>query len=545
MLPIVTKPDLDAPTKAWTEQARAALGADWEHWDASAIPIRPLYTPGAPDAPPPLPRVSTTAGAVELRHEYREPDPERLARALVRDVARELGGAWFQLEPSLRAGADPREHVAGSQEGVMFTDVQAFEAALTPLASSTSIWLDAGAGGLSQVALLAAWARPRRGGIAQVRGGVLCDPLGALAEGGAIACPLESAYQQMARVGAFLWAEGAPVGWIGVDGTLWHEAGASATRELGLMIATALAYLAAMERYGLEPDRVVPGLVFRVALAPRPFEGLAKLRALRALWAGVLAHAGVPATPARIHARVAHSCWAALDPWNNLVRGTLALFPALVERVEGAAVPAFDEGRPDEGDAGRRLAVATHQILREECHLERIADAAAGSWYVEEHAARMARAAWEYAQQIEQRGGMVAALRDGLPQRDVAGDAEARRTALEARRPGIVGVTLHRRAGEPAPTRGSAAEVAAARARAVCRTPPATEVLALALDRAAAARSDDDPAAVGRALVEAAALGAAAGDLANVLTEGGGRIIVAPVRRRRESAAFEGEVLAP
>ena len=142
---------------------------------------------------------------------------------------------------------------------------------------------------------------------------------------------------------------------------------------------------------------------------------IAKLRAARLLWARVAQACGLPAVDRgiSIHAVTSPRCLTARDPWVNMLRGTNEAYAAVVGSADVVTVLPFDAalGAPDE--LGRRMAINTQNILREECHLDKVRDPASGSYFVESLTHDLATAAWDRFQRIEIAGGMANQVRSG------------------------------------------------------------------------------------------------------------------------------------
>jgi methylmalonyl-CoA mutase len=136
------------------------------------------------------------------------------------------------------------------------------------------------------------------------------------------------------------------------------------------------------------------------------------------------------------------------DPWNNILRGTLACFAAAAGGADAITVLPFDAalGRPDA--LARRVARNTHAVLAEESHIVRVIDPAGGSWYVEHRTEALAQRAWTWFQDIERGGGLRAAIRSGLVADRIAASRDARREALAHRREALTGVTEFPMTGE-------------------------------------------------------------------------------------------------
>jgi methylmalonyl-CoA mutase len=136
------------------------------------------------------------------------------------------------------------------------------------------------------------------------------------------------------------------------------------------------------------------------------------------------------------------------DPWNNILRGTLACFAASAGGADAITVTAFDAAIGQPGRLGRRVARNVHAVLAEESHIARVIDPAGGSWYVEDLTEQLAARAWACFQDIERAGGLRAALVSGLLADQLAASRETRRDDLARRRTAVTGVSQFPLAGE-------------------------------------------------------------------------------------------------
>ncbi len=240
---------------------------------------------------------------------------------------------------------------------------------------------------------------------------------------------------------------------ITVDGPAFHDLGANATWELAASIAAAVAYLRLLTGSGIPVGEALRQISFRLAADDDQFMTLAKMRALRQLWARVAEVVGDPeGGGAVVHAETSLPMMTQRDPWVNMLRSTLAAFGAGVGGADTVVVFPFDVAIPGgfPGTArsfARRIARNTQLLLLEESHVGRVLDPAGGSWFVEDLTKQLAEQAWQHFQAIEAHGGFVDA-------RDYVGDqiAEmaARRTDDVAhRRTAITGVNEFPNLGEP------------------------------------------------------------------------------------------------
>ncbi len=287
------------------------------------------------------------------------------------------------------------------------------------------------------------------------------DPLGVLARAGASA---RGPAADLADAGAWAaWAEASPLDATALraDGRVAHDAGGTEAQELAWTLACAAAYARAGCAAGLTADQALGQITLAVTADTDVHLTIAKLRALRRLWARLCA-AFSAATPARVHAFAAWRMLTRDDPWTNIIRTSVAGFAAAVGGADVITLPAWTEaGRdrwgPPTAEA-RRIARNQQLILQDEAHLARVADPAAGAFHHEAVTDGLARAAWRGFQEIERAGGAVAALASGGLQTDIATTAARRAARIAQGAQPIIGVTLHRDADprpvprHPAPT---------------------------------------------------------------------------------------------
>lgn len=240
---------------------------------------------------------------------------------------------------------------------------------------------------------------------------------------------------------------------ITVDGPALHNAGASAAWELAGAIAAAVDYLRVLVQGQITGPEALRQISFRFAADDDQFMTIAKLRAARQLWARVAEVVGErEAGAATVHAVTSLPMMTQRDPWVNMLRTTLAAFGAGVGGADTVQVHPFDVAIPGGLDGtsvsfARRIARNTQLLLLEESHIGQVLDPAGGSWFVEDLTAQLAQQAWSHFQDIESRGGFVAA-RDYV--RSQIAEVALRRTAdIAHRRAAITGVNEYANLAEP------------------------------------------------------------------------------------------------
>lgn len=229
-----------------------------------------------------------------------------------------------------------------------------------------------------------------------------------------------------------------------VDVLPYDDAGAGDVDQLSFAIATGVAYLRDLEAAGVSTADAFAQIEFRVSANADEFLTIARLRALRRLWARVGEVSGVPAL-ARGAVQHAVTSWRMItrdDPYVNLLRGTIATFGAAVGGAEAITCLPFDTavGLPD--DFSRRMARNTQLVAAEESNIGKVSDPAGGSWYVESVTDQLASHAWTEFKAIEAAGGMVAALESGLVAERIAATGGERTKRLATRKQTITGVSM-------------------------------------------------------------------------------------------------------
>ena len=168
---------------------------------------------------------------------------------------------------------------------------------------------------------------------------------------------------------------------------------------------------------------------------PTYFVEIAKLRAARMLWAQAVSAFGPRddgACRMRLHVRTPRRNKSAYDRYTNLLRVTTEAFAAAVGGCDQLTVEPFGF------DA--HLALNVQRILKEESHLDAVADPAGGSYYIEALTDSLAREGWKLLQQTEAEGGYAKALASGSIEKALAETRAARQKAYSARRRALVGV---------------------------------------------------------------------------------------------------------
>jgi methylmalonyl-CoA mutase len=308
---------------------------------------------------------------------------------------------------------------------------------------AVSTYWQAGPGVLPVAALVLAAAEQRGIPATRLRGGFENDPLGELVAKGTLRQSLELRFDQMASLTDWAAKHAPQLHTLTAKGDVYHNAGASATQELGYVIATVVTYLEEMKARGLAPATVLPHVRLRLAVGSDYFMEIAKLRAARWLWCKVVAAYGVDHAPVHLHASTSRWNKTTYDAHTNMLRVTAEAFAAVVAGVDSLHLGPYDEITGNSDEFSRRVARNIHTILREECGLGRVIDPAGGSTYIEWLTDQVAAKSWAIFQDIEAQGGMTAALQAGTVQQAVAAVGTAKFQNIRRRKDKVVGSNMY------------------------------------------------------------------------------------------------------
>ncbi|TGE19272.1 methylmalonyl-CoA mutase family protein [Hymenobacter elongatus] len=198
-----------------------------------------------------------------------------------------------------------------------------------------------------------------------------------------------------------------------LNGAFFANRGGTVIQQVGFALAAAAVYLEQLPTDDIPLAEVAAAFQIQVGLNPNYFFEIAKLRALRRLWATLLHAFGLPADAAqalRIFAVTSTWSQTTLDPHTNLLRATTATMAAVLGGANAVGVAPFDSLYQSPNEFSGRLARNLPVILREEAGLNRVADPAAGSYYLETITDQMAREAWAVFQRVDAAGGLSVAI---------------------------------------------------------------------------------------------------------------------------------------
>ncbi|MCR4265309.1 methylmalonyl-CoA mutase subunit beta [Nitratireductor sp. ZSWI3] len=227
------------------------------------------------------------------------------------------------------------------------------------------------------------------------------------------------------------------------DGRVFHNAGASEAQELGIMLASAVSHLRMFEQARQPLVYAAPHIGFSLCVDQDQFLSIAKIRALRRLWARVQETCSIEPSPATIHAETSYRMMTAKDPETNILRTTIAAFSAVVGGADSLSVLPHTVVHGLADGAARRLARNTQLILAGESHLGLAVDPAAGSGGIEALTAALCEKAWDEFRRIENEGGVLRSLMAGHIQERVLAARDRRQELVSDGSRPVIGSTLY------------------------------------------------------------------------------------------------------
>lgn len=427
--------EFGTPSEAdWLKLVDKALkGGDFEKRlvsrSADGLRIEPLYQ----RRPDPAPITGLSAG-----------QPWRISARVDHPDAK---AASEQALDDLKNGADSLTLVfPGSLSargyGLPCETVSDLDKAVEGIALETvALRIDPAPAGRINAALVAALVEKRKLKPADCAIDFGMDPIGNLAHRGVLATDWPTVAKRITDAAGTLKASGFTGPYLTCDTRAYHEAGASEAQELAIALATGVAYLRALTGENWSGEDASRAISFTIAVDSDQFLGIAKLRALRRLWARVESASGIAPAPIRINAESAFRMMTKRDPWVNMLRATMATFVAGVGGADGMTVLPHTMvlGLPD--GFARRIARNTQSVLLEESNLWRVADPAAGSGGYEDLTDELGALAWKLFQEIEADGGIIESLNAGRIQGAIGSMLESRQREVARRKAPITGTS--------------------------------------------------------------------------------------------------------
>jgi methylmalonyl-CoA mutase N-terminal domain/subunit len=321
---------------------------------------------------------------------------------------------------------------------------------------------------------------------------------------------------------------------VSISGYHIREAGSTAAQELAFTLKDGLTYVERAIERGIDVDDFAPRLSFFFNAQIDFFEEIAKYRAARRIWARELRETHGAKNPKswlmRFHTQTAGVSLTAQQPLNNITRTAIEALAGVLGGTQSLHTNSFDEALALPTEEAVRVALRTQQIIAHETGVTNTIDPLGGSYFVEALTDRMEQLAYGYFKRIDELGGMVEAVKQNYPQREIADASWELQHEIDSGRRKVVGVNSYTEGGDgelpilridPALERKQIGRVEAVRAR---RDGQAVEASLAALRSAAAGEANLMPL-----LVDCARAHATEGEIVHALQDVWGSYTERPV----------------
>jgi methylmalonyl-CoA mutase, N-terminal domain len=231
---------------------------------------------------------------------------------------------------------------------------------------------------------------------------------------------------------------------VSISGYHIREAGSTAIQELAFTLRDGMEYVEWAMRRGLPVDEFAPQLSFFFNAHNDFFEEIAKYRAARRIWHKAMTERYKATSPRswalRFHTQTAGCSLTAQQPMNNVVRTAIQALAGVMGGTQSLHTNSLDEAWALPTEFAATIALRTQQIIAHETGVTNTVDPLGGSYFVEALTSEVEQGAWEYIRRIDAMGGMVAAIENSYPQREIAEASYRYQKAVDSKEKIIVGV---------------------------------------------------------------------------------------------------------
>lgn len=372
--------------------------------------------------------------------------PEENNELLKREIAKGSTIYNVKVDCATKKAKDSRECKHIGNGGCSLTTLGDVETLLNGLKLDTyPLYVYAGESSLPLFALIIAAVKKNGGDVSKLRGIIGANPICEYVSNGTLNQSLEKLFDEAATCAKWTIKNAPNVKTLFIKSDVFSEGGANDIQEVAYTISAGVAYLRALLERGLTIDEAASQIMFGFSMGANFFMQIAKLRAVRPIWAQIVKAFGgnEESQKIHVHGRPAKFFKTIYDPYVNMLRDTTELFSGVVGGVDSFENSTFDEPVRKGDEFSRRIARNMQIILQEEFGLLQPIDPAGGSWAVETLTKEIKEKIWAEFQVIEGKGGIVEALKAGYPQESIAKVLDARFKAAETRKDRIVGMNMY------------------------------------------------------------------------------------------------------
>ena len=287
-------------------------------------------------------------------------------------------------------------------------------------------------------------ARKYNRNLEDIKGSVFCDPLSVASVKGETSkiedyfTSLENSLKEAKHLPNFHC--------LTIDGSIFHNAGSSTVSEMAFALAMGVDYLNHLTEKDFDIDEITKHLRFNLAIGSSYFTEIAKLRSFRFLWAKIVNEYGInnsESAKVYIHAVTSTLNKTIYDPYVNMLRTTTETMSAALGGADSITVLPFDKALGENSVLGIRIARNQQLLLKGESHFDKVNDAAAGSYYIEELTDQLIENAWKLFLEIEKLGGYQKAFESGFITKKIETEATKLKNDIATRRKTILGTNQY------------------------------------------------------------------------------------------------------
>ncbi len=233
---------------------------------------------------------------------------------------------------------------------------------------------------------------------------------------------------------------------ITVNSSHFHDSGSSLVQEIAYTLNTAVEYIDKLSEAGGEVETIINNLQFSIAVGTDYFMEIAKLKSIRILFAKIAEAYGLKDfDPGNIRIHCFTALWSKTlyDPSVNMLRDTTIAMSAIIGGCNSLNIEPYDASFKNPKNFLRRIARNISTIIKDESYLNKVIDPVAGSYYLENLIDQQLQNAWSLFQEVESKGGFLAAFKDGFIQQKISAIREIKLKKVSQRRDVIVGTNQY------------------------------------------------------------------------------------------------------
>ena len=233
---------------------------------------------------------------------------------------------------------------------------------------------------------------------------------------------------------------------VAVNSATLNDAGAYISQELGYALAWGNEWMHQLTEAGIDADTAAKSIKFNMGISGNYFLELAKFRAGRMLWANIVSQYEPKcncSAKMMVNARTSEFNMTMFDAHVNLLRTQTETMSAALAGVHSIVVTPFDKAYETPTEFAERIARNQQLLLKEESHFDKIIDPAAGSYFIENMTASIAKTAWELFLKVEEAGGFLAAVKADAVQQAVNNSNKERHTSVSRRKEILLGTNQY------------------------------------------------------------------------------------------------------